>query len=226
MCIKNRKLSLVELKERSLYLDQMGIEGLDIGEGFDTLGSWADPCALELKRSGSYGFVCDYPPGNFVIAVPLRIAVSQRTTVVDCRIDALWEGYTIYPASLRAYRGRCYLGPLSYPAAEVLNGHFENWFALNRGQALEGVVLACGWGQLPDDKPSNVLPIRVTLTDDLDREASLQMKLMVKSAGTSTAIRPISTAAESPAGRGAKADVADSRIPVRNVATARITRTR
>jgi len=97
MCIKSRKLSLMKLKEHSLYLDQMRIEGLDIGEGLDSLGSWADPCALELKRSGSYGFVCDYPPGNFVIAVPLRIAVSQRTTVVECRIEALWEGYTIFP---------------------------------------------------------------------------------------------------------------------------------
>jgi hypothetical protein len=52
---------MVELSERRLYLDQLGIEGLDIGEGFDTLDSWADPCALELTRSDSYGFVCDFP---------------------------------------------------------------------------------------------------------------------------------------------------------------------
>jgi len=35
MCIKSRKLSLMKLKEHSLYLDQMRIEGLDIGEGLD-----------------------------------------------------------------------------------------------------------------------------------------------------------------------------------------------
>jgi hypothetical protein len=226
MCIKSRKLSLMKLKEHSLYLDQMRIEGLDIGEGLDSLGSWADPCALELKRSGSYGFVCDYPPGNFVIAVPLRIAVSQRTTVVECRIEALWEGYTIFPASLRAYRGTYYLGPLSYPADEVLNGHFENWFALSQGQVLEGVVLACGWGQLPKGLASGSLPVRVSLTDDLDREASLQLKLMVKSAGTGSAVRPISSAADSLVDHGVQVDVAETRMAVRSMAIARITRTR
>jgi len=81
--------------------------------------------------------------------------------------------------------------------AEVLNAHFENWFALNRGQVLEGVVLASGWGKLPEDVQSGTLQIRVTLTDDLDRETAVQMKLMVKRASVGTAAAPVGSAANS-----------------------------
>jgi len=103
--------------------------------------------------------------------------------------------------------------------AEVLNAHFENWFALNRGQVLEGVVLASGWGKLPEDVQSGTLQIRVTLTDDLDRETAVQMKLMVKRASVGTAAAPVGSAADSHADQEAKVDVADSRIAVRSAAS-------
>jgi hypothetical protein len=88
--------------------------------------------------------------------------------------------------------------------AEVLNGHFEDWFTLNRGRVLEGVVLACGRGQLPDNVQSEILPLRITLTDDLDRKASVHMKLMLRRTAVRSVATAAGTAADSSADQGVR----------------------
>lgn len=179
MCTRNKGLTIVKARERQRCLEQLRLEGLDVGEGSDSFESWEDPRALEIVRSDRYAIISDFPPMNFVVAVPLRIIAHQRTTVVDCFIELPWDE-SVHVASLRERRGSYHLGPFTYPVAEVLNDYFETSSTLSRGRTLEGVILAYGCAPIPDDIRSGFVPVRVTVSDDLNREASVDVRLAVR----------------------------------------------
>jgi hypothetical protein len=163
-----------------MCLEQLRSEGLDLGEGSDSFESWEDPCVFEIARSDRYAIISDFPPMNFAIAVPLRIIAHQQTTLEDCLIEVPWDE-SVHIASLRERHGSYHLGPFTYPAAEVLNDYFEISSTLSRGRTLEGVI-AYGCVPIPDDIRSGFVPVRVTVADDLDREVSVNVRLMVRRA--------------------------------------------
>jgi len=179
MCIRNKGLTVMKARERQRCVEQLRLEGLEVGEGADTFESWEDPRALEIVRSDGYAIISDFPPMNFAVAVPLRIIAHQRTTMMDCFIEVPW-GEAVHVASLRERRGSYHLGPLTYPVAEVLNDYFETSSTLNRGCTLEGVILAYGCVPIPDNIRSGFVPVRVTVTDDLNHEASIDVRLAVR----------------------------------------------
>jgi hypothetical protein len=179
MSVRNKDLTVVKARERQRCLDQLRLEGLEVGEGSDAFESWEEPCALEIAESDHYAIISDLPPTDFAVVVPLKIIAHRTTTLADCSIELPW-GECVHIASLRERRGSYHLGPFTYPVADVLNDYFETLSTLSRGRTLDGVILAYGCSPIPDDIRSGFVPVRVTVTDDSSGEASIDVRLAVR----------------------------------------------
>jgi hypothetical protein len=179
MPIRKTHLSAAESRESSSYLRQLRCEGLDLGEDAE-ISAWEETARLLITPGRDFGIICDYPVGNTAYAIPIRIVAWERTVPEHCWIESAWDDQTIELPYLTECRGRYRFGSLSYLTSEVLNDRFDKPFTMNRGDILEGVILAYGCVAIPEKARGGNAPVQVTLVDTLGREARGEIRLAVE----------------------------------------------
>jgi hypothetical protein len=178
MPIKKNRLSAAEARQTSSYINQLCAEGVDQGADSEILAVAEEACPLEITQGRDVGVVCDVPPLNVAVAIPICIVAGYRVIVQDYYIKLPWGSVDL--PCLRESDGHYHFERLRYPSREVLNHHFDDPFSLSRGALLEGVILGYGCDPIPDDARGEVVPVEFTIVDTLGREARGEILLSVE----------------------------------------------
>jgi hypothetical protein len=167
-------------KQREFVVpEKLHREGLDLGEDVE-IPAWEETARLVIRPGRDFGIIGDYPVGNTLYAIPLRFVAWERIVLEHCWIESAWDDQTIVLPYLPECGGRYRLGSLSYLTSEVLNDHFDKPFTMNRGDILEGMLLAYGCVAIPENARGGNASVQVTLVDTLGREARGEIRLAVE----------------------------------------------
>jgi len=178
MPIKKLRLNAAEARQTSSYINQLCAEGVDLGADSEILVVADEICPLKITQGRDVGIVCDVPPLNVAIAIPICIVAGYHAIVQDYYIELPWGSVDL--PCLREFDGHHHFGRLRYPSREVLNHHFDDPLSLNRGAILEGVILGYSCEPIPEDARGKVVPVEFTIVDTLGREARGEILLSVE----------------------------------------------
>jgi hypothetical protein len=127
---------------------------------------------LDIAVAGGCAtFVFDLLADRAGYAIWVRLVGQALGTVLDCRLTTSWDAH-IVPASF-ADQGdsMCRLGLLQYPRNQVLNMRIQNSLRFQRGQTIEGVILATGVNPIPEAyRHGLIVPIQVAFLDQNENE--------------------------------------------------------
>jgi hypothetical protein len=169
MPIRKLRLNAAEARQTSSFISQLCAEGVDLGADSEILAVADEVCPLEITQGRDVGVVCEVPPLNVAVAIPICIVARRRVIVKDYDIELPWGPVDL--PYLRERDGHYCFGRLRYPSREVLNDHFDNAFSMRPGAIREGVIVGYSCEPIPEDVKGEVVPVQFTIVDTLGREA-------------------------------------------------------
>ena len=106
---------------------------------------------------------------GYVISV--RLVGQGLGTVLDCRLTTSWDDEIVLASFNDEGDSMCRLGLLQYPRDQVLNLRIQNSLRFQRGQMIEGVILATGVNPIPEAyRHGLIVPITVAFLDQNENQ--------------------------------------------------------
>ena len=176
MPTRKPRLSRAEEAAHRDYLRQLQAEGIDVEipeestaltRALDIYHGPPEACTVRETRTG-----------GIVYALLTRLIALSGLTLTDGDITTDWDDQIVLESFLAG--PICRLGGYEYMQSEVLNRRIENNLVLQRGQIVEGLLLATGSRPIPVQySDCAVAPFRVTLWDQFGNEIGAQGTLSV-----------------------------------------------
>ena len=105
---------------------------------------------LDIAVGGGLAtFVFDLTAGRAGYVISVRLVGRALGTLLDCRLTTSWDDDIVLASFDDEGDPMCRLGLLEYPRSQVLNLRIQNSLRLQRGQMIEGVILATGVNPIP-----------------------------------------------------------------------------
>ena len=128
---------------------------------------------------GCATFVFDLTAGRAGYVISVRLVGQALGTVLDCRLTTSWDD-DIVLASFNDEDSMCRLGLLQYPRSQVLNLRIQNSLRFQRGQMIEGVILATGVNPIPEAyRHGKIVPINLAFLDQNENQVREAADLFV-----------------------------------------------
>jgi hypothetical protein len=94
MPIRKLRLNAAEARQTSSFINQLCAEGVDLGADREILAVVDEVCPLEITQGRDVGVVCEVPPLNVAVAIPICIVARRRVIVKDYYIELPWGSVT------------------------------------------------------------------------------------------------------------------------------------
>jgi hypothetical protein len=125
---------------------------------------------LDIAVGGGLAtFVFDLTAGRAGYVISVRLVGQALGTVLDCRLTTSWDEHIVLASERED--SMCRLGLLEYPRDQVLNLRIQNSLRFQRGQMIEGVILATGVNPIPEAyRHGLIVPINVAFLDQNENQ--------------------------------------------------------
>jgi hypothetical protein len=182
MQITKRSLTRREMLEHLARAERMLATGINIR----IREEWQDNARALGKTfdiavgGGLATFVFDLTAGGAGYVISLRLVGQELGTLLDCRLTTSWDEHIVLASFNDERDSMCRLGLLQYPRSQVLNLRFQNSLRFQRGQMIEGVILATGVNAIPEAyRHGQIVPIELVLLDQNENQIGETADLFV-----------------------------------------------
>ncbi|MGC2183852.1 MAG: hypothetical protein WA637_11260 [Terriglobales bacterium] len=136
---------------------------------------------LDIAVGGGLAtFVFDMMAGCAGYVISVRLVGQALGTVLDCRLTTSWDDEIVLASFNDEGDSMCRLGLLQYPRDQVLNLRIQNSLRFQRGQMIEGVILATGVNPIPEAyRHGLIVPITLALLDQNENQVRETADLFV-----------------------------------------------
>ena len=127
------------------------------------------------RHRGRWGglatFAFDLTTGRAGYVISVRLVGRALGTLLDCRLTTSWDDYIVLASFNDEGDSICRLGLLEYPRDQVLNLRLQNSLRFQRGQMIEGVILATGVNPIPEAyRHGQIVPIGLAFLDQNENQ--------------------------------------------------------
>jgi hypothetical protein len=161
--------------ERSLHLARAK-KMLAAGVNIQIREEWREQVpakdALDIRIAGSVAtFVFELTAARAGYVISVRLVGRAPGAILDCRLTTSWDDYIVLASFDDEGDPMCRLGLLEYPRSQVLNLRIKNSLRFQRGQVIEGVILATGVNPIPESyRHGQIVPIELALLDQNENQ--------------------------------------------------------
>ena len=136
---------------------------------------------LDIAVGGGLAtFVFDLTAGRAGYVISVRLVGRALGTLLDCRLTTSWDDDIVLASFDDEGDPMCRLGLLEYPRSQVLNLRIQNSLRLQRGQMIEGVILATGVNPIPKAyRHGQIVPITLAFLDQNENQIRETADLLV-----------------------------------------------
>ena len=172
MSIIKRSLTKSEMAAHLARAERMVAAGVKI----QIREEWREARALDKTLDIAFGgglatFAFDLTAGRAGYVISVRLVGQALGTLLDCRLTTSWDDYIVLASFNDEGDSICRLGLLEYPRDQVLNPRLQNSLRFQRGQMIEGVILATGVNPIPESyRHGQIVPIGLAFLDQNENQ--------------------------------------------------------
>ena len=120
---------------------------------------------------GCATFAFDLTAGRAAYVISVRLVGRTLGALLDCRLTTSWDDHIVLTSFDDGGDSMCRLGLVEYPRDQVLNLRMQNSLRFQRGQMIEGVILATGVNPIPEAyRHGQIVPITLTVLDENENQ--------------------------------------------------------
>jgi hypothetical protein len=122
---------------------------------------------LDIRIAGSVAtFVFELTAARAGYVISVRLVGRAPGAILDCRLTTSWDKDIVLESFNDGGDPMCRLGLVEYPRDQVLNLRMQNSLRFQRGQIIEGVILATGVNPIPKAyRHGQIVPIELAFLD-------------------------------------------------------------
>jgi hypothetical protein len=138
---------------------------------------WREPARaqdhnLDIAVAGGCAtFAFDLTAARAGYIISVRLVGRALGAVLDCRLTTSWDDHIVLASFNDGGDPMCRLGRVEYPRDQVLNLRIQNSLRFQRGQIIEGLILASGVNPIPEAyRHGQIVPITLAFLDQNENQ--------------------------------------------------------